>query len=265
MIELYRSDRLLVRMHAPHRSTRLVVTFASWSHEPGLDHPGFGAAFCEKHGLDAVHVTCVGNDWYQYEDMPQAYAAIREAGRDHESLVTYGVSMGAYQAIKAAPFVGARRVLAISPQFSIDPAKAPFENRWSEAAGITFIDDEIKPARARYALVYDPRSRLDAAQAGLIARHLEQRIEKVLVQPVVMPFTGHFIPQVWKEAGIVSKATLGLLKSKKDTGRVRTLFREGRGRSALYLEGLLASGRLGVAGEAAVAARLAALRADQAA
>ncbi len=246
MIELYRSDQLLVRMTAPHGSTRVVVTFAPWRHDQGLERPGFGDAFCEAHGLDAIHVTCVGNDWYQYPDMAAAYAAIRNAAKPYETVITYGVSMGGYQAIKAARHLDARRVVAVSPQSSVDPKKVPFETRWPEAAALKFIDDKIKPwPGARYALAYDPRDPLDAAHAAAITQRLRKRHPDLQVQQVVMPFVGHFPLRSWKEAGLISRAILTLMKSKKDAGGVRGLFRAERRRSARYLEGLLASGRGG--------------------
>jgi pimeloyl-ACP methyl ester carboxylesterase len=265
MIELYRSDQLLVRMNAPHGSTRLVVTFAPWRHDPGVDRPGFGDAFCEAHGLDAIHVTCAGNDWYQYPDMAAAYSAIRKAARPYGNVVTYGVSMGGYQAIKAARHLDARRVLAISPQSSVDPARVPFETRWPEAAALTFIDDKIKPwPGARYALVYDPRNPLDAAHAAAITQRLRKRQPHLHLQQVPMPFLNHNILQSWKEVGLISRAVLTLMKSKKDAGGVRGLFRNARRGSARYLEGVLATGRLRGAVLTDAMARLESLRAAEA-
>lgn len=258
MTEIFRSDNLVVRMRAPHGSTRLIVSFAPWRTTPDLEHIGFGADFLAGHRLDAIHVTCVGNDWYQYPEMAEAYAAIRAAGANHQSLITYGVSMGGYQAIKAAEPLGARRALAISPQISVDPRKVPFETRWPEANDLTFIDDDIVKGSARYVLVYDPRSPFDAAHARLLIRALGRR--NLLLAP--MPFAGHAVLRTWKEAGIVSKATLTLLKSKGDTGGVRGLFRQMRRASPHYMGGLILTGRLTPATRAVVQAQLTALKAE---
>lgn len=255
MSELYRSENLVVRRSTPHGSTRLVVTFAPWRSDPGLERPGFAEDFCVRHGFDVVHVTCVGNDWYQYPDMAEAYAAIRTVSDDYPTVVTYGVSMGGYQAIKAALPLAARRVVAISPQATVNPAKVPFETRWTEPAGLTFIDDKIRQLRGtRYAVVFDPRSRLDAIHARMI----EERIHGAQMLP--MPFAGHSVLETWKEVGIVSKATMTLLKSKRDTGGVRGLFRGARGRSASYLGALMASGRVREPGLDVLRRRLAALK-----
>jgi hypothetical protein len=75
-----------------------------------------------------------------------------------------------------------------------------------------------------------------------------------------MPFAGHSVLETWKEVGIVSKATMTLLKSKRDTGGVRGLFRGARGRSASYLGALMASGRVREPGLDVLRQRLAALK-----
>ncbi|OJU12465.1 MAG: hypothetical protein BGN86_12625 [Caulobacterales bacterium 68-7] len=253
MSEVFRSDNLVVRTRLPHGSTRVIVTFAPWRSDPGLERPGFGEEFLAAHELDGIHVTCAGNDWYQYPEMPEAYEAIRRAAAPYESLITYGVSMGGYQAIKAAAPLNARRVLAISPQASVDPSKAPFETRWPEAKDIDFIDDEIVRSDARYVVVYDPRSPLDAAHARMICAVVGDRYK------VVMPFAGHWVLRTWKEAHFITKATLTLLKSKRDTAGVRRMFRELRRDSPSYIGEMIALGRLSPAMEAALKAQQAAL------
>lgn len=253
MSEVFRSDNLVVRTRLPHGSTRVIVTFAPWRSDPGLERPGFGEDFLAAHELDGIHVTCAGNDWYQYPEMPEAYEAIRRAAASYQSLVTYGVSMGGYQAIKAAAALNARRVLAISPQASVDPRKVPFETRWPEASDIAFIDDEIVKSDARYVVVYDPRSPHDAAHARMIGRVVGSQYN------VVMPFAGHWVLRTWKEAQFTTKATLTLLKSKRDTAGVRRMFRELRRKSPSYLGEMLALAHLSPAMQAALRAQQAAL------
>ena len=106
---IYESAALRVRLRDGHGSARLVVTFAGLGAGFGPDAPGFAEGFCARHGLDAVHVLCRGDDWYQYADMPAALEAVAEAGRGYGGLVTYGASMGGYQAVKAAARLGARQ------------------------------------------------------------------------------------------------------------------------------------------------------------
>ena len=238
MSEVFRSENLVVRTRLPHGSTRVIVTFAPWRSDPGLERPGFGEDFLAAHELDGIHVTCAGNDWYQYPEMPEVYETIRRAAAPYQSLVTYGVSMGGYQAIKAAAPLAANRVLAISPQVSVDPRKVPFETRWAEAREIAFIDDEIIKGHARYVVVYDPRSPLDAAHARKIAAVVGDQYQ------VLMPFAGHWVLRTWKEAQFTTKAVLTLLKSKRDTAGVRRMFRELRRKSPSYLGEMLALARL---------------------
>jgi pimeloyl-ACP methyl ester carboxylesterase len=114
----------------------LAVTFHSASideegpRKAGFDMPGFGQSFLRKHGINAVHVLVSRSHWYQTPEMEGALAFIRHIAKDYHRVVTYGSSMGGYAAIKFGPEVRANAAVAISPQYSIDPAKAPFEKRF---------------------------------------------------------------------------------------------------------------------------------------
>src|SRR5690606_30202022 len=98
----------------------------------GFDRPGFGEEFLRNAGISAIHVMGVREDWYQYPEMPAAMQAVRQATAGAERVMTYGSSMGGYAALRFADAAGANAVLAISPQYSIDPKKMPFETRWHQ-------------------------------------------------------------------------------------------------------------------------------------
>ena len=61
-------------------------------------------------------------------------AAVHAVTRGYDRVVTYGSSMGGYAAIRLAGLAGATCVLAMSPQYSIDPKVAGFDRRWHEAS-----------------------------------------------------------------------------------------------------------------------------------
>ena len=145
---IYKSDNLIIREGTGFDRAPCVVTFAEYTPTPlPLDRSGFGEKFLKKAGHNAFHVICRGNDWYQYPEMPAAIAELKRRCAGYADVVTYGTSMGAYAAIRFAPHLQASRVIAISPQVSIDRRRVPFETRWAkEAAGITFDDDDILSA-----------------------------------------------------------------------------------------------------------------------
>ncbi len=236
---IFESDTLCVRLRDGHGSEQLVVTFAGLGAGFGAEAPGFAEGFCDRHGLDAVHVLCRGDDWYQYADMPEALDAVADAGRGYGGLVTYGASMGGYQAVKAAGRLGARRCVAVSPQISIDPAKAPWETRWTETARrLDFIDDEIASGPATdYVLILDPFDRTDRLHARAIGGIAPTR-------ELPIPFGGHAPLEVLRDAGTLAAAILPLLRDEDGLAEARRRTRAARWNSTTWLVNVSRAGRL---------------------
>lgn len=202
-IELFRSADLLARAVGRRSGDVCVVTFACLLDRPDLAAPGFGEAFFADRGIDAVHVTCSGNDWYQYPDLFAALDAVRAAVRPYRRVLAYGSSMGGYAAVRYGERSGAHEALAISPQFSIDARRAPFETRWRSLAGaIRFLNEDRPPAVGRATVVYDPFNR--------DARHVALMAAAVPVRPVKVIHAGHPAGAYLAEAGLLSELVLSL-------------------------------------------------------
>lgn len=231
---LYRSDTLHVfgRLHFPGQL--VVVTFSSYADEPGLDRQGFGEAFLYTHAINAVHVVCGSNHWFQYPDIPAALAAIRAALPAHAVVATYGLSMGGYAAINFSEALNARRVVAISPQYSVDPAKMPRERRWhAETRAIRFIHDQIDRLQGRVDkvfLVYDNRN--------TDWRHIHHIRRNVRVADIVIPFAGHPVSGFLTETGLLSGLALDLLRDQFDAVAFSARLRAAQQQSGTYLLGL---------------------------
>ncbi len=193
----------------------MVVTFQSFvdAHEPRPG--GFGEDFLAEAGFDAIHVSSHGNAWYQYKDMAAALAVIDTAAGKARR-VTYGLSMGAYAAIRFAQALRAERVVAISPQFSIDRRRVPFETRWAEFSDtLDFVCDWPAPAGSdtqakeiEVAAIYDPHNP-DRRHVALI----EQRLH---VRHVPVPYGGHPVTALLQEARLLSALVLDLLHERFD-------------------------------------------------
>ena len=209
--ELFRSGDLLVRKVAPHGGTCCVVTFDSFTDHRTLDRPGFGEHFFQANKVDAVHVIPRENRWYHYPDMAAAMAAVRAATRGYDRVVTYGSSMGAYAAIRFAGLVGAHAILAMSPQFSIDPAIVPWERRWA-AHGLQYDShwerDLPPPAVEDACVVYDPTDP-DARHAAEFARFFR-------FQAFEMPNAGHPVTGCLSEIGLLARLVLGMCRGDLD-------------------------------------------------
>lgn len=229
MSELFRSVNLVVRRVPAKDLDRWVVTFDHYSIGQGFDREGFGEAYLKSQGISAIHVLGRGRDWYQYADLDAALAAVKFALAGATRVMTYGSSMGAYAAVRFADAVGAHAVLALSPQYSIDPARAPFETRWpQESQRIGFLPQLNGPirSRARQIIAYDPRSQ-DRVHVGLIA-------DDIAVEHLHTPFSGHPAGALLSDIGALGPLVSAVLADTVNIGDLQRAIRSKRGESAVY-------------------------------
>lgn len=216
MIDLFRSDNVLVRSVPAEDVSRWVVTFDNYGIGQGFDRLGFGEAFLRKVGVSAIHVMGCREDWYQYPEMAEAMAVVRGATAGAHRVMTYGSSMGGYAAIRFADAVGADAVLALSPQYSIDPLKVPFETRWrQEAERIEWrpeIDGAINCACAPI-IVFDP--------LGVDGRHVDLIAAETAVQRFPLRYSGHPSTTFLSELGLLEPLALQALSGELDVEAFR--------------------------------------------
>jgi tetratricopeptide (TPR) repeat protein len=229
---LYSSENLLVRRVGGNSRERCIVTFESYIENPMRDEfqrPGFGEAFFRRERIDAIHVLSADNSWYQFPDLPDALSIIRAVTCDYAEVFSYGSSMGGYAAVKFASAAGARTAIAMSPQYSLDPVKVPFETRWSrEAARIRFIhDDNPRPASVRAYVFYDPHDD-DAMHADLFRRD-------VPVHDIKLNHAGHPAGTFLAETGLLSTTILDIIGGRFDATAFASAARVGRRNSGKYL------------------------------
>lgn len=183
--ELFRSDDLLVRRVAGFGGPVCYVTFASYTDNRTLDRPGFGEDYFRGRGIDAIHVLSRDNRWYQHSELTDAIAAVAAAAAGYERVIVYGSSMGGFAALRYGAACGATVGLALSPQYTVDPAIAPFDRRWADdVAQISFRDDVHLPVLAEQYVAYDPRDPHDRRHFALLAA-------RSLTVPIPIPYAGH--------------------------------------------------------------------------
>lgn len=228
----YRSANLHVYGVRPFASDRVVITFAPVTFPADLDQPGFGEAFLRKHGIDAVHVVPASNAWYQYPDMPDALEAVAARTSHYPCRVAYGSSMGGYAAINFSAHLDVHRIIAISPQFSIDPQKLPDDRRWRhEAERIDFLHDhiaELRPASRQIYVVYDNRNALDSQHVARIA-------QSVALTEVGLAFAGHPAAAGLAETGLLSRMVRQMIVGDFDAPALAAEFAERSPATAAYL------------------------------
>jgi pimeloyl-ACP methyl ester carboxylesterase len=209
--ELFRSDDLLVRAVLGHDSACCVVTFDSFTDFRTLDRPGFGEAFLQASGIDAIHVLSRDNDWYHYPEMAEAMACVHGAAAAYPRVVTYGSSMGAYAAIRFAGLVGAHAVLALSPQFSIDRATVPWERRWLACS--KRFDNRWEralplPAVAEAYVIYDP--------VNADKRHIALLAARFAFTAIGIRFGGHPVTGLLAELGLLQELAIAVCQGRLD-------------------------------------------------
>lgn len=232
---LFETADVRVRHVPAADAARHVVTFDCYHDDRTLDRPAFGEAFLLQQRITATHVLTRDNDWFQHPEMAGATAAIRAATRGAAAVMTYGSSMGGYAAIRFADAVGAGRALALSPQYSLDPACAPFEMRWGQDRRrlrfLPGIDGRIRCA-ARPVVAYDPYT-VDRLHADRIAAD-------VPVTRLRVPFGGHPVGTLLQEAGLLQGIVLGVLDGSLDADAAERALRARRRGLATYYGGLAA-------------------------
>lgn len=234
-MEVFRSPELLVRDLRRHASSCCVVTFESYTDNRTLDRPGFGEAFFDANGIDAIHIIPRNNDWYQYPEIDEVCRRIRERTTCYPHVVAYGQSMGGYGAIRLGGRVGANVALAISPQFSIDPALAPFEPRWAGDSARIDFGIERSAGRdfvAKAYVAYDPHD-LDARHVELYRAHTE-------IIDIRLPNCGHPASTFMVDTGILQQAILDLCSGALDIPTLRARARQARHGSPILYANLAA-------------------------
>ncbi len=231
---LYESRDLLVRQVPAGDAARHVVTFDCYHDDRTLARPGFGEEYFVRHGVAATHLLSRDNDWFQYPELPDALAVVRAAVSGAGPVLAYGSSMGAYAAVRFGEEAGGTAVLALSPQYSIDPAKTPFERRWGQdrrrVRPLPALDGPIR-SRIRTVVAYDPHG-MDRLHADLIARD-------TTIQRLRLPFAGHPVGGYLQEAGLLHGVVMGALDGTLDVAAVERDARAARRGLAVY-HGILA-------------------------
>lgn len=154
------------------KSDRVVATF---------DHlvvgkTGFTApvpsAVVERAGASQLIVQCAANDMFLNADLMPLTNACAALAASFRQVICYGYSMGAYAAMMFSGPLKADRVVCISPQFSMDPKKVPFETRWADLAKNLNHDlDDLWVCIAKNAdgfLIYDSQIVKDELHIGRI-------------------------------------------------------------------------------------------------
>ena len=225
--ELFRSNDLLVRRVGGFGGPICYVTFDSYTDHRTLDRPGFGEHHFRARGIDAVHVLSRDNHWYQYPELDEALAAVARTTADYDRVIAYGSSMGGFAALHYGAICGATVGIALSPQYTVDPAVVPFDRRWAEdVARISFREGALPPLDCPY-IVYDPLDPHDA-------RHFELFAARWPVIGIPVRHGGHPVAAYLLETDLLGALLRGVEAGPVDATAFARELRNRRRRSGHY-------------------------------
>lgn len=176
-----------------------LLTFADLTFRPDGTR-AWGMVPARRLSLDLIGIVSHAPDWYPARSIEAAARAIRPFV--DARTVAYGYSMGAHAALKHARRLGVNHALAISPQYSIDPAVVPEDNRYAGYfnrklhAGLRIDADELPPVPV---IVADPYHREDGAQARAI-------MAAGLAHWVPAPFMEHWAIHLFRSSRVLGEA-----------------------------------------------------------
>ncbi len=199
---------------------KLFVSFDHWRRERNSFPDYTPSKTALNHGYGHIYIQTAQNDWFLNQDTDRLRGFLTELCQGKESC-SVGFSMGGYGALLFANALRLRRVLLLSPQYSIMPAKAPYEMAYrDEAASLDPALDHLEPLndghRLQGIIAYDPRQ---APQDRLHADHI--RALHPDLQPVALPFGGHTALKHMEGTGVIHDIVQTFIEDDLSAGAIR--------------------------------------------
>jgi pimeloyl-ACP methyl ester carboxylesterase len=199
---------------------KLFVTFDHWRRHRASFPDYSPSKTALEHGYGHIYIQTDQNDWFLNQDTTRLRAFLSELCQGKESC-SVGFSMGGYGALLFANALRLRRVLLLSPQYSIMHSKAPYEAGYQqEAALLDPALDQLEPLedghRLQGIIAYDPRQ---APQDRLHADRI--RALHPDLQPVALPFGGHTALKHMEGTGVMHEIMRAFIEDELSVGAIR--------------------------------------------
>jgi len=210
-----------------HRSETLLVTFdnlATINQRPDeRPWPAWLASRAEALNYSVLGVQSHQKDWYRNAETPAMISELQASGYfdRFENIVFTGTSMGGFAALCFAGLVPGARVLAFSPQSTLNRRIAPFERRYPypfrkfDWESPDYLDaakhvDAISGGH----VFYDPKVPEDHQHA--------KRLLRGNLKGIRVPHAGHTLIRIVVKAGALEH----LLETYPSTGKINRTFFE---------------------------------------
>ncbi len=178
-------------------------------------------AHAERLGFSLVGVQSHAKDWYRNPEAARHITGLEARGffKQFREVLFVGASMGGFAAVCFAGLVPGARVLAFSPQSSLNRQVAPFERRYPwpykrfdwESPGFLDAADYLALVPGGH-ILFDPHVTEDQLHA--------ERLTTDKVRPVKLPFSEHTSVRTVAKAGALDH----LLRVVAEKGEIDTTF-----------------------------------------
>ncbi len=142
-----------------------------------------------KYDFNVIGIMPKQKSWFPEHSLHAMFAAIESVIAPFKIRIGYGGSMGGYAAIKYANLLDLKRVVALVPQYSINPDEVT-DSRYNMFFNAELnANMQVQPhdvaLEREYIVIYDPYCAEDRAHYV----KLQQVLPKI--QTLTLPFTGH--------------------------------------------------------------------------
>ncbi|MBB5690029.1 thioredoxin-like negative regulator of GroEL [Roseomonas alkaliterrae] len=216
--------------HRPGRTAWSLIVLGPRQPDP-QPHNWWGIGLARREEVDVIGIAARDFTWFPPAAMAELLPVIRATARPEA--VAYGFSMGGYAALKYGRALGARGVLALSPQYSIDPADGTVGRR-----GLTYYDPALHAGmRVTPGEYPDPALLIWDPLVGPDDRHARAIAALPGIRPLPLRMAGHATPAVLAETRRIVPVAEALLAG--DAARAAAIIREARRQAPTVLSALV--------------------------
>lgn len=179
---IYQDEHMEV-IHRPGSDERTLVTY-SWAGFPADGQKFWAQPVADKIDINTIGFVARDRNWFFPNCMKNALAAAQLYLKGE--IISYGSSMGAFAALKYARETRSDFTIALSPQFSIDPAICPYTRykvfyrpEWHKNIAV-----ESRDLKGECYVIFDPQFEEDRKHADLLRSYSN-------IIPIPVHFVGH--------------------------------------------------------------------------
>ena len=149
-------DKNLKVVFSKGKTDYLLVAFSPMNFSAKNSEDFYAKSIIINNNINAISITALNNHWYPEKFMKRIIDSISSITKQFKIVITYGVSMGGYGAIKYSKAINTTHIISMMPHWSINPNEIP-ENRYLKEYNqfSEFLDDmSIKKEEVFRKIIY---------------------------------------------------------------------------------------------------------------